>query len=304
MAFASRKGRALKIQFLNGGLANQVFQYIFARYYELSHPGDKMYMDDTYFATYTVHNGYELENVFGVRPHMLSGCFDGKVWNFILEEKRRGKSVPQILQENQVDIQMVTEMGNYGDFNPFDGQVFSIPGNGYYPEILDVPGNIYYHGYWIHKSWFGKYAEAFLQELRFPEITDERNLRYQDRIRSTHSVSVHVRRGDYEALKLELDPEEYRGGMEVFRGQAPGEWHLFVFSDDIGWCRSHAQQLGFGCFSEITYVEGNTAGQNFRDMQLMAMCEAMILSNSAFSYLAALLNPGRKYTLNLSDREL
>ena len=106
MAFASRKGRALKIQFLNGGLANQVFQYIFARYYELSHPGDKMYMDDTYFATYTVHNGYELENVFGVRPHMLSGCFDGKVWNFILEEKRRGKSVPQILQENQVDIQM------------------------------------------------------------------------------------------------------------------------------------------------------------------------------------------------------
>lgn len=30
----------MKIQFLNGGLANQAFQYIFARYYELSHPGD------------------------------------------------------------------------------------------------------------------------------------------------------------------------------------------------------------------------------------------------------------------------
>ena len=38
--------RTMKIQFLNGGLANQVFQYIFARYYALSHPGDKMYLDE------------------------------------------------------------------------------------------------------------------------------------------------------------------------------------------------------------------------------------------------------------------
>ncbi len=77
----------MKIQFLNGGLANQAFQYIFARYYELSHPWDKMYMDDSYFALHTVHNGYELEKVFGIRPHMLSECFTPEVWSFILEEK-------------------------------------------------------------------------------------------------------------------------------------------------------------------------------------------------------------------------
>ena len=56
----------MKIQFLNGGLANQAFQYIFARYYELAYPGESMYMDDTYFALNTVHNGYELERVFGI----------------------------------------------------------------------------------------------------------------------------------------------------------------------------------------------------------------------------------------------
>ena len=69
----------MRIQFLNGGLANQVFQYIFARSYELSHPGEIMYMDDSYFALNTVHNGYELEKVFGIRPHMLSECFDQEV---------------------------------------------------------------------------------------------------------------------------------------------------------------------------------------------------------------------------------
>lgn len=110
----------MKIQFLNGGLANQAFQYIFARYYELSHPGEIMYMDDSYFALNTVHNGYELEKVFGIKAHMLSSCFDEEVWSFILEERKGGKSVPQILCENDLPFTMVSEEGpNHKHFNPF-----------------------------------------------------------------------------------------------------------------------------------------------------------------------------------------
>ena len=45
-------------------------------HYELSHPDGIMYLDDSYFALNTVHNGYELEKVFGIRAHMLSECFD------------------------------------------------------------------------------------------------------------------------------------------------------------------------------------------------------------------------------------
>ena len=40
------------------------------------------------------------------------------------------------------------------------------------------------------------------------------------------------------------------------------------------------------------YVEGNTKGSNFRDLQLMSMCRGLLMSNSAFCYLAALLNEG------------
>ena len=294
----------MKIQFLNGGRANQTFQYIFARYYELSHPGECMYMDDSYFAVHTVHNGYELEKVFGIRPHMLSSCFDETVWNAILEGKRKGKSVPQIFIENQIAVQMITETGNYNDFNPFDGEIYTIPNNGYYPEILDVPGNIYYHGYWINKSWFEAYQDIFLREFTFPEITDEKNRRYLSLIENSSSVCAHVRRGDYVTLGWNLNMETYRQGMETFVSRVPGTWHLFVFSDDISWCRLHARELGFECFPKVTYVEGNMHGKNYLDLQLMTKCRAMILSNSAFSYLAALLNPGRQFTLNLSDRSL
>ncbi len=294
----------MKIQFLNGGLANQVFQYIFARYYALSHPGDKMYLDDTYFTLHTVHNGYELEKVFGLRPPMLSECFDEPVWNFILEERKRGKSVPQILKDNQVEIQMITEMKQFSEFNSFDGSVINIPNNGYYPEILEVAENTYYHGYWINKNWFMRFQDVFLQEFQFPPITEERNLMYAQRIKSSHSVSVHVRRGDYVTLNWEIKPEFYRMGLSRFAQGVLGKWHLFVFSDDINWCRENGEELGFGNFPEVTHIEGNMEGKNYRDLQLMSMCEAMIVSNSAFSYLAALLNPGRRYTLNLSKREL
>lgn len=66
-----------------------------------------MYLDDSYFALHTVHNGYELEKVFGIKAPMLSECFSEDVWAFILEEKKRGKSVPQTLSENGIAMGMI-----------------------------------------------------------------------------------------------------------------------------------------------------------------------------------------------------
>lgn len=294
----------MKIQFLNGGLANQAFQYIFARYYELSHPGEQMYMDDSYFALNTVHNGYELEKVFGIRPHMLSGCFDEEVWQFILEERRKGKSVPQILCENGIETYMISEVGeSYRTFNPFDGKVMYLPCNEYHPEILDAPGDAYYHGYWINGQYFSAYREEFRKEFRFPEVTDPKNREYMQRIRNTDSVSIHIRRGDYVKLGIALDSALYRDCVKAFLENFSGRWELFVFSDDIAWCREHGEELGFGQFPAVTYVEGNVQGRNYIDLQLMSRCKGMILSNSAFCYLAALLNEDRKCCVNPTTRE-
>ena len=295
----------MKIEFLNGGLANQAFQYIFAKYYELSHPGEIMYMDDTYFMFHHVHNGYELEKVFGIHPHMLSECFSKDVWQFILREKAEGKSIPQILFENQIDIQMISEVGErYKTFNPFEGQVYFIPCNRYFTKVLDVTGNIYYHGYWINKHWFEKYRDIFLKEFSFPEIIDERNLYYLEQITNSPSVSIHIRRGDYVNLGWALPPEVYLLNIEIFISQYTANWHLFVFSDDITWCKEHAKSMGFSLFQEITFVEGNIRGENYRDLQLMTRCKGMMMSNSAFCFLAALLNTERQVLVNLVDREV
>lgn len=295
----------MKIQFLNGGLANQAFQYIFTRSYELARPGEVMYMDDSYFALNTVHNGYELEKVFGIHPHMLSSCFDDEVWGFILEERRQGKSVPQILCENGIETYMISEVGgSHQTFNPFDGRVIATPCNGYNPEILDAQGDVYYHGYWINKKWFAGILEDIRQEFRFPEITDQKNQEYLKKIQNTQSVSVHIRRGDYVSLGWELGTDFFRNNTEQFLDIAPGKWNLFVFSDDIPWCRTHQKEMGFGRFKNVIFVEGNNHGRNYIDMQLMSQCKGMIISNSAFCYLAALLNTGMEYCVNPTIREV
>lgn len=289
----------MKIQFLNGGLANQAFQYIFCRYYELSYPGDVIYLDDSYFALHTVHNGYELERVFGIKAHMLSDCFTKEVWDFILADKKRGKSVPQILAENGIDIYMIVDNPNYSQFNPFDGEIYKVKEPLFPPDFLEQTGNVYYHGYWMNTLFFDAYKDVFLQDFQFPPIMDLKNLAYARDIQRTDSVSVHIRRGDYVTLGWAIEPDRYRASIDLFLSEISfRSWHLFVFSDDIAWCREHADELGLSLFQEITYIEGNKDGENYRDLQLMSMCKAMIISNSAFCSLALLLNTGKEYIIN------
>lgn len=294
----------MKIQFLNGGLANQAFQYIFARYYELSHPGEIMYMDDSYFALNTVHNGYELEKVFGLKPHLLSECFSKEEWDMILEERRNGKSIPQIFHENNTNFYMLAETPNYNSFNPFTGTVFQLKPNEYVPGIQDVPGDAYYHGYWINKGWFDRYRDIFLKEFQFPELTDPKNLKYLEQINNTNSAALHVRRGDFIKLDWALSIEECRYLVQQFIKNEIEKWDLFVFSDDLTWCKENASELGFDAFEHVTYVEGNVQGKNYIDMQLMSSCKGMIMSTSSFCYLSALLNTKKAAWINPTRREV
>lgn len=304
----------MKIQFFNGGLANQTFQYIFARYYELSHPGEMMYLDDSYFAVNTVHNGYELEKVFGIKPHFLSECFDEEVWSYMLEEKKKGKSIPELMTENGMELTFISEAGEgYHKFNPFSGMVNKVPTNIYYPAIQDIPGIVYYHGYWLNGEWFEDYRERFIEELAFPVLKDEKNKGYLNQIESEPSVAIHIRRGDFVELDMAIPANIYKVMVGQFREKIEAstevekkiqKWTAVIFSDDIEWCKANTQELGLNVFGDVIFVEGNIQGKNYMDMQLMSRCEGMIMSNSSFAYLAALLNTRKKIVVNPTGRKV
>lgn len=295
----------LKIEFLNGGLANQAFQYIFARHFELSHPGEIMYMDDSYFALNTVHNGYELEKVFGITPHMLSEAFDTDVWDYMLSMKKNGFSIPQILKDNGIDIDMITEYGiGFEKYNPFDGNIYLGKTKMYDPQVQEFERNTYFHGYWLNCGWFKKFRKQFLEEFTFPRLTDETNRRLMDRILNEKSVSIHIRRGDYVKRNAAYEAEVYEKMITSYMEHSDGNAVLYVFSDDMSWCKKNRESMALHKFRDVVFVEGNTGANSYIDMRLMSNCQDMIVGNSAFVFLAALLNRRKRVVINFSDREI
>lgn len=288
----------MKIQYLNGGLANQVFQYIFVRYAQLSSPqAEDWILDDSFFFTTQAHNGYELEKVFGLKPRLLSQSFDADIWDELIKNKKNGCSIPQSFKNLGFDIIMLTEFENYREHNPFDGQIYHVPGNSFTPEIIHVSHEfVYYHGYWLHPKWFQSYQSILQKELSFPPITDEKNLSYAGSILNSKSVAMHIRRGDYVGLGWASDCNYYLEKTKEVLANDP-DAVFFVFSDDIPWCKENRERLGLSLPSKTIFVEGNHLGKNYIDLQLMSMCRIMIINRSAFGYLAMLLNDRLDYFL-------
>ncbi|MCL2051961.1 MAG: alpha-1,2-fucosyltransferase [Lachnospiraceae bacterium] len=276
----------MKIQYFNGGLGNQIFQYIFYRYFQL-HSQDVIYLDDMKFFKVHEHNGYELERVFGVKPNLISNYFEPDVWEYMVSvAKGGGGDLCQQMKDMGSDIVMVAETNNFS----FDGEVHFVPSNGYHPDIVSLAENIYYFGYWINKNWFLKIRETLMKELVFPPINDKVNLLYAELIEKERCVSVHIRRGDFITLGYNLPEQFYQEAMENMTAALPNAAYL-VFSDDIPWCEANFRNLGLDkAKGKLIFITGNEGEKSYIDMDLMSRCQGMILANSSFSYFAALYN--------------
>ena len=69
--------------------------------------------------------------------------------------------------------------------------------------------------------------------------------------------------------------------------------NIFVFSDDITWCRNN---LGF---KNMIFVEGNV---DIEDLWLMSLCEKNIIVNSSFSWWGAWLQKERNSPVVVPER--
>jgi len=294
----------MKIQRLSGGLACQVFQYAFMRYAQIQNPQDEWYLDDSEFFVSDKYNGYELERVFGLKPRLLSQAFDADVWDEMIEKKKSGISIPQIIKESGIPIIMYAEDDSYKELNPFDGHVYRmLPDGGFYPDIPSIEASdIYYHGTWIDKNWFNSCREIMLRELAFPEIKSEQAHKYLEEIMNGNSVAIHIRRGDYVELGIAQDTSYYFNALKDV-AEKYKDFTVYVFSDDLYWCNQHAYELGLNFAPKVEYISGNMNAESYVDLQLMSMCKVIIMANSAFSYLAGIMDTRLEQYMNPWTKE-
>lgn len=297
----------VKIIRMNGGLGNQLFQYIFLRYIE-EMTGDICYIDDRVFVVdQPQHNGYEISKIFSLNPNRLSKYFDKDVWDYIMKLTYydKTKNIVDLLNEFGLEILPFTESFLYEEHTGYEGSCYRIEVNSFSSDVLRVKGNIYYYGYWINANWFSIIKHKILEELTFPSLIDEGNKELLKMIQSSASVGVHIRRGDFVTLGWDLPKDWYVETLSFFREKMKSPVFI-IFSDDLAWVRGNFKEIGFKVTDQVVVSEKNMNGNNYIDMYLMTQCKHLIIANSSFSYLAALLNQNMdKCVLNpVSFREV
>ena len=149
-----------------------------------------------------------------------------------------------------------------------------------------------FFGGWHDSRYFHPSEDAVRAAYIFPEL-DEKNQEIIRQINASHSVSVHVRRGDYlKGKNADLfgniaTAQYYRNAIDCVTknctspGVAP---KYFVFSDDIAWCKENLD------VNDAVFVNINAGKDAWKDMVLMSRCQINIIANSTFSWWAGWLN--------------
>lgn len=260
----------MKIVEFNGGLGNQMFQYAF--YLALTRQGEVVKADISSYARNEQHNGYELEKIFGIKMDIADereSILCGAPQQDFIHRKLRKLGW---IRKNEKYIH-------------FDGA----KALQYQPELLEnLPDSCYLSGYWQCEKWFDSVKEEVRRRFSFKENDlDGTNRKLLEQIGGANSVSIHVRRGDYNHIPLYQNictlEGYYKPAIDFIQRQEL-DVQFFVLSNDIPWCREHLK------LKNAVYVDHNSGLSSYRDMHLMSLCKHNIIANSTFSWWGAWLN--------------
>ncbi|MBR4530166.1 MAG: alpha-1,2-fucosyltransferase [Lachnospiraceae bacterium] len=164
----------------------------------------------------------------------------------------------------------------------------------YHPEIFDFTEK-YIEGYFACEKYYADRLPVLRDLFVFPAAARQErqlaNTELMNEMEERHSVSVHVRRGDYlskdnAALFGNITTDAYyESAMAIFIAREP-RTHFYLFSDDPAYVKEKYPNR-----DRFTVVEGNAGRESMLDMQLMSHCHGNICANSTFSFWGARLNP-------------
>lgn len=240
----------MKILF-TGGLGNQMFEY--ALVMALRQNGFRPKIDISYYDFFQMHNGYEMDRVFGIKENTVNKQGLHMFWLRTLHRLR--------------------PMGLYHvDASQFD------------ESILHNPAT-YLFGYWQDERYFSGIEDNVRKTFTFKDI-DDKNIEIANNMQSHNSVSLHIRRGDYAEFGMTLMGDDYyRKAIEYITNTVDNPF-FYVFSDDEEAAKEIADNAGIN-YLLISHNRGN---DSYKDMYLMSQCKHNIIANSSFSWWGAWLN--------------
>lgn len=154
---------------------------------------------------------------------------------------------------------------------------------GYNSIVFQQKGDVNFDGYWQYYGYYKDIISKLQKEFQLKtEFYTKEFLELADIIMDSNSVSVHVRRGDYQLHRVgafrDLPANYYFSAIKHIEGD------LFIFSDDIPWCIETFKPEYFS--RKLYFVDM----EDYLAFELMRLCKHNIITNSSFSWWAALMN--------------
>jgi hypothetical protein len=256
---------------LNGGLGNQMFQYALAKVVAIRHNAQILLDKDLFNLTEKkpghTPREYELD-IFNIDSRDAS--------NKELVYFERLSIFHKLKRELHLNYPKMCYEANFS----------------YSDAIKNKKPPVYLRGFFQSYRYFSGYEEVVRDCFQFPEAKmDGINKNILNSIKTTKSIAVHIRRGDYKTDKITnnihgvCSLEYYQKAMEMMI-EMNYDATFYFFSDDMEWVKSN-----FGDYNEQSnFVSGNNEDDSWKDMMLMSNCDHNIIANSSFSWWAAWLN--------------
>lgn len=250
---------------MNGGLGNQMFQWAFGRMLEET-TDMELFLDMSYFS-----NSY-------ARPYQLD--------IFEIEPKFADSHLEKFKLDLLWKFRKLLGNGRFLGYKIYEEKQFNFDRN-----FSKIGTDTYIIGFFQTEMYFRNIANKIREDFRFKNAPEEANKILLEKINSTESVSLHIRRGDYVSKQryketyAQCSINYYKRAVEYIAQKHP-DLVLYVFSDDIDWVRENLKMYNY----KHVLVSNNTGKKSWEDMRLMSSCKHNIIANSSFSWWGAWLN--------------
>lgn len=250
---------------LKGGLGNQMFQYAFGRALAIKNN------DDLKLDISSLNQAEKIGNIY--RPFSLD-----------LFNIHKDLATPSEIEAYKKPLSLLTKIKTR-----IQNTLWGDQSNLFKAEHLNQNGNLYLDGYFQSPLYFESIRVVLLNEFTLTSPLPKYGQEIIEQIKSSKSVSVHIRRGDYQSNPVVK--KQFGLCSKDYYQTAINKIHIdlkdvkfFVFSDDISWVKANLN------LPEDSVFVSSPELKDAEELTLMSTCQHNIIANSSFSWWAAWLN--------------
>lgn len=257
---------------LKGGLGNQMFQYAFGRSLSIKRgvalAFDLRFINDRHPRRRFVFRRFDLD-LFGLQPtttyplrYPLCSIYPIIAFEKVVRSVKIKKPI-------------------------FRKECYFEGGHDFDPDVLDDLNTNWFDGYFQSYRYFSNHDDIIRDDFKTADNWQGNLKQIVNQIQASESVCLNVRRTDFVGggSVSALGQQYYEAAYEAIRKCVTNS-KIFVFSDDIPWCRENLRFL-----ERPTFVTHDLKGERFLDyFRLMKCCKHFIIPNSTFAWWAAYLS--------------